>query len=136
LGLGWKLFGEPFLATEPIESLRRAIGTSDKACTPLYYADQFVIGNNSPAAEPFRLLQDQTVRTNLTTILMRITSFGLEWSVSCVGCLVGSIIYPTQQRLLPDYVPLNAGILATVTRDRLSFQAVEQFPAPWDGRAA
>jgi hypothetical protein len=97
LGLGWKLFGEKFLATEPIDSLRYKIGTSDKACTSVYYADQFFIGSNSPIKEPFQLLQDQTVRTNRTTILMRSTSFGLEWSVSCVGHFVGSIIYPTQQ---------------------------------------
>jgi hypothetical protein len=131
LGLGWKLFGPSFLQTEPIDSLRLIIGTRDKGALPIYYADQFSIGNENPAAEPFRTLLEKTIRINRTTVLMRYTEFGLEWSVSCVGHFIGSIIYPTRQILLSSGIPRNGGVLLTIAQDRLLSEAVEPFPAPW-----
>ncbi|WP_420970863.1 hypothetical protein [Bradyrhizobium sp. B120] len=133
LGMGWKLFGESFLATEPIDSLRWKIGTSGSPGTSLYYLDQFTIGENSPVKNAFQCLQDQVTRPNRTTALVRHTEFGVEWSVSCVGHFVGSLIYPTRRWLLPDGFALNSGLRVTVARDRLLFESVEPFSAPWAG---
>jgi hypothetical protein len=71
------------------------------------------------------------VRAYRTTVLMRQTGFGFEWSVSCVGYFIGSLIYPVEHRLLPDDVSLNEGVLVTITNDRLLFEFVDSFPAPW-----
>ncbi|MEO6782731.1 MAG: HNH endonuclease [Bradyrhizobium sp.] len=133
LGMGWKLFGESFLSTEPIGSLRWKIGTRDNPGTSLYYLDQFTIGENSPVENAFQRLQDQVTRPNRTTALVRHTEFGLEWSMSCVGHFVGSLIYPTRRWLLPTGVAMNGGLLVTVARDRLLFESVEPFSAPWAG---
>ncbi|WP_461334465.1 hypothetical protein [Bradyrhizobium embrapense] len=133
LGMGWKLFGESFLATEPINSLRWKIGTRDSPSTSLYYLDQFTIGEDSPGKDAFKRLQDHVTRPNRTTALVRHTEFGLEWSLSCVGHFVGSLIYPTQRRMLPNDIAMNGGLHVTVARDRLLFEKVEPFLAPWAG---
>lgn len=130
LGLGWKLFGPRFLSTEPIDSLRCLIGTRKESSIKLYYADPFSL-TNDPAREAFKILEEKLVRTNRTTILMRYTEFGLEWSVNCVGYFIGSLIYPTKQILLSSDIQRNAGLLLTVTRDSLLSEPVEPFPAPW-----
>lgn len=135
LGMGWKLFGESFLSTEPIASLRWKVGTRDSPGASLYYLDPFTIGENSPVKDAFQRLQDQLTRPNRTTALLRHTEFGLEWSVSCVGNFVGSLIYPTRRWLLPTRFAMNGGLLMTVARDRLVFESVEPFPAPWAGAA-
>lgn len=61
LGLGWKIFGEAFLATAQTDALRSMIGTrkdplSNKA--RLYYLDPFVSRVDDPVLDAFRLLQE------------------------------------------------------------------------------
>ncbi|MEY9459698.1 hypothetical protein ABH973_000111 [Bradyrhizobium ottawaense] len=81
--------------------------------------------------DAFRVLQDATIQKDRTSILMRHTDFGIEWSVCCVGYFVGSLIYPVHQRLLPEDIPHNGGVRITIENERLVFDAVDPFPAPW-----
>lgn len=134
LGLGWKLFGPEFIAMENTDSLRSMIGVKTQLSSEprrLYYLDPFMLQANSPARAPFEGLQDRVVRPGRTTALMRHTEFGVEWSISCLGYFVGSIIWPTQRRLLPSSLPLNAGLLISIEHQRLQFEAIDAFPAPW-----
>jgi hypothetical protein len=134
LGLGWKIFGEAFLATGHTDSLRSMIGTCKESYSEqvrIYYLDPFVLKYDDPALDAFRVLQEQTIQKDRTSILMRHTDFGIEWSVSCVGYFVGSLIYPVHHRLLPERIPLNGGVRITIENQRLVFDAVDPFPAPW-----
>lgn len=134
LGLGWKIFGEAFLATGQTDALRSMIGTykgpsSDQA--RLYYLDPFVLRPDDPVLDAFRVLQERTIQKDRTSILMRHTDFGIEWSVCCVGYFVGSLIYPVHQRLLPENIPHNGGVRIGIEYERLVFEAVDPFPASW-----
>jgi hypothetical protein len=134
LGLGWKIFGEAFLATGQTDALRSMIGTCNKVLSEqarLYYLDPFVLRPDEPVLDAFRVLQERTIQKGHTTILMRHTDFGFEWSVSCVGYFVGSLIYPVHQRLLPESIPHDGGVRITIENQRLVFDAVDPFPAPW-----
>ena len=48
--------------------------------------------------DAFRVLQERTIQKDRTSILMRHTDFGIEWSICCVGYFVGSLIYPSINR--------------------------------------
>lgn len=134
LGLGWKIFGKAFLATGQTDSLRSMIGIATHRPHEqhhLYYLDPFTLEANSPARGAFQILQERVTQAGRTTALLRHTEFGIEWSVSCLGYFVGSLIYPVQQRLLPDYTPPGGGLLMTIESERLVFDVVDPFPAPW-----
>lgn len=134
LGLGWKIFGEAFLATGQTDALRSMIGTCKDTSSEqvrLYYLDPFVLKPDDPVLDAFRVLQEKTIQKDRTSILMRHTDFGIEWSVSCVGYFVGSLIYPVHHRLLPESIQQDGGVRITIENQRLVFDAVDPFPAPW-----
>lgn len=139
LGLGWKIFGEAFLATAQTDALRSMIGTCKDPSSGqarLYYLDPFVLRPDDPVLDALRVLEQRTILKDRTSILMRHTDFGIEWSICCVGYFVGSLIYPVHQRLLPESIPHLGGVRITIENEQLVFDAVDPFPAPWGPPAA
>jgi hypothetical protein len=65
LGLGWKVFGERFLATGVTAILRHVIGTSSEDTSSemkLYYMDPFLMDRAHPARDAFSELEKRVVK--------------------------------------------------------------------------
>ena len=136
LGMGWKLFGTDFLNAVDVDPLRQVL-TRDFHTTESREADY----SDRPAdgkllfMNPFLVRPDQRelyakfehvmVRKDQTTMLIRELDGVLEWSIACVGYLVGSIRVRAQGKraLLPD-VGQGRACLLTVAPDRLQREVV------------
>ena len=111
LGVGWKVFGPKLLSSINTGALRTCLGIKEAPLSEpvrLRYLDPFVAPDEHAYV---KMIEQNLVRECATTILARENQTELEWSVSCVGHYVGSIVVQTNSRVLPAEIPDDGGLL-------------------------
>ncbi len=83
------------------------------------YANPFLIRPENRETHPLKKIEPALVRKGVTTILIREYDQTLEWSVVCLGYLVGSVWAPLRSPLLKGDVQPRGGIRLVVARGRL-----------------
>jgi len=129
LGVGWKFFQTELLAAINVDQLQTLL-TADFALSPergegsLGYADPFLIKPEHHDTHPLKKIEPALIRKGLTTILIREYDQTLEWSIACLGYLIGSVWVPLRTPLLRSDVPLGGGLRLVIARHHLEPQLV------------
>lgn len=125
LGVGWKYFGPSLIDAVDADSLRALLtanleiadGTGNM---PIMYSDEFLAKPETDEMRTLQKIKNALVRKDISTILIREINDSLEWSVSCVGEMVGLVLTPLKMPLFRGDVRPNGGIRLEITRDRLN----------------
>lgn len=129
LGVGWKFFQTDLLTAVDVDQLR-ALLTADFALSPergesnFGYANPFLIKPEHRDVHPLKKIEPALVQKGLTTMLIREYDQTLEWSVACLGYLVGSVWVPLRASLLKDAAEPRGGLRFVVRPDHLESQLV------------
>jgi len=129
LGVGWKFFQTDLLSAINVDQLR-ALLTADLALSPergegsFGYADPFLIKPEHRDTHPLKKIEPALIRKGLTTILIREYDQTLEWSIACLGHLVGSVWVPLRAPLLRGDVQPRGGLRLVIGRNHLEPQLV------------
>lgn len=137
LGMGWKLFGTDFLSAVDVDPLRKVVTAEFQTRQPreVDYLDRPTEGGLI-FLTPFLVRPDQRelyaasferpmIRKDRSTMLIREEDGVLEWSIACVGYLVGSIrVRIARSRNLLRDVREGQGRLIIVTPGRLEYELV------------
>ncbi len=129
LGVGWKFFRTDLLTAIDVEPLRQIL-TTECGLSPqpreggLGYANLFLIRPEHRDTHPLNKIEPALVRKGLTTILIREYDQTLEWSIACLGYLVGSVWVPLRAPLLRGDVQSKGGLRLVIRRDRLEPELV------------
>jgi len=130
LGIGWKLFHSDLLAAVDVVDQLRALLTANFTLLPergecnIGYTNPFLIKPEHRDAHPLKKIEPALIRKGLTTILIREYDQTLEWSIACLGYLVGSVWVPLRGPLLRGVVQPRGGLLLVIGRDRLEQELV------------
>jgi hypothetical protein len=132
LGVGWKFFGADLLQAVDVEFLRSLLvsdfeigeGVNDGA---LSYTDPVLARQGSSDQEVIQGIERALVRNRITTILMREFEGSLEWSVACVGNLVGSVRTKVNKPLIYGDVKPRGGIRLEMMREGVRPVLLEPF---------
>jgi hypothetical protein len=129
IGLGWKLFGPDFLPAMHTEFLRSIItNTKRKSGEPsqrLIFIDRYLIPREDQASHVLTKLKDVIVRKNQTAVLLREWDSTFEWTVACVGELVGSIrVQLTAPLLRRTDIEPGGGLRLIVRPGTLNFEVI------------
>jgi hypothetical protein len=129
LGIGWKFFQTDLLAAIDMDQLRGLL-TTNFALSPergegnIGYANPFLIKPEYRDTHPLKKIEPALVRKGLTTILIRECDETLEWSIACLGYLIGSVWVPLRAPLLRGDVQPRGGLRLVIGRHRLEPQLV------------
>lgn len=129
LGIGWKLFQTDLLAAVDADQLR-SILTANLLLSPrsdecrIFYADPFLIETKHHDTHPLNKIQPALVLKGSTTILIREYDETLEWSIACLGHVIGSVWVPLRAPLLKGDARPRGGLRLVVGRDGLEKQLV------------
>jgi hypothetical protein len=129
LGVGWKFFRTDLLTTIDVASLRGILTTefglsSQRGEAGIGYANPFLIKPEHRDNHPLNKIEPVLIREGLTTILIREYDRTLEWSIACLGYLVGSVWVPSRSPLLRGDVQPKGGLRLVIKRDRLEPELV------------
>ncbi len=129
IGVCWKMFRTDFLEAVDIELLRNIlIADIEISATEreggITYSDPFLIAASEREAHPLTKIEKIVVCKGETTMLIRELDGAVEWTVSCLGYLIGSVRVPIARSLVSRDVHPNGGIKLTVRRDRLGPELV------------
>ena len=129
LGVGWKFFRTDLLSAIDTDKLRSFLTTNISLSTErhegsLTYADPFLVEPEHQGFLNLKKVEAELIRPGQTTILIRSYDERLEWSIACLGHLIGSICVPCRGSLLAGDVRPRGGIRLMITRDRLAPQLV------------
>lgn len=139
LGIGWKHFGCDFLTAVDLDLLRWVLTADFRSTTDsrerttadvpgegkLIYVDPFLVPSEQHEIHPLTKIESALVRKDQTTILIRELDGVLEWSVACLGYLVGCVRVHLREPLIGGDVRPRGGIRLVVRRDRLQSELVE-----------
>jgi hypothetical protein len=132
LGVGWKFFQTDLLAAIDVDQLRPlltrdfVLSASHSEC-PLRFSDPFLIKPEDRETHPLTRISPALIRNGVTTILVRYFDHTLEWSIACLGHLVGSVWVPCRESLLGGDVQPKGGLRLVIRRDRLEPELVAPF---------
>jgi hypothetical protein len=132
LGVGWKYLGPSLIDAIDAPALRSIlIGnlqiTKGFGNLPVAYSDIFLVNPDSDEFVHLNRIKNVLVRDGISTILIREADGSLEWSVSCVGEMVGVMLTPLKKPLLGGDVRPSGGIRLEITRDRMNPVLVDPF---------
>lgn len=131
VGVGWKLFHTDLLDSLDMDFLRAILSpdTDPEASVSgrLTFSDPVLATQDPEEQRALKDLEQALVREKITTILMREFDGDLEWSVACVGHLVGTIRVPVKVPLLRGDVKPRGGIRLEIMREGLRPVLVEPF---------
>jgi hypothetical protein len=125
LGVGWKYLGPSFLQAIDAPLLRRfltenvAISTDGENAT-LHYSDEYLVRHDSDENRWLQKIKNVLLQDKISTILVRESNGFLEWSVSCVGEMVGVVLVPLSASFFRGDVQKQGGIRFDITRNRLT----------------
>jgi hypothetical protein len=129
LGVGWKFFQTDLLPTIDMDQLRILL-TKDFALSNEHregrfgYANPFLIRPEDRDTHPLKKIEPALIRKGLTTILIREYDQTLEWSIACLGYLVGIVWVPLRASLLKGDLQPRGGLRLVIKRDQLEPQLV------------
>ena len=138
LGIGWKHFGVDFRTAVDLDLLRwvlisdlRSTSDSRERTTSdvpqegtLIYVDPFLVPPEQREIHPLTKIKSALIRKDQSAILIRELDGMLEWSVACLGYLVGSVRVCLRAPLIKGDVRPRGGIRLVVRRDRLQSELV------------
>jgi hypothetical protein len=129
VGVGWIFFRTDLLAAVDMDLLRTVL-TADFQITAegreggLTFSDPFLVMPEQRETHPLTKIEPVVVRKGQTTILIREVEDTLEWSVACLGHLVGIVSVPVKAPLIRGDVRPKGGIRLVVGRDQLKPELV------------
>jgi hypothetical protein len=138
LGIGWKHFSGDFLTAVDLDLLRWVLTADFRSRTDrrerttadvpkegtLIYVDPFLVPPEQHEIHPLTKIESALIRKDQTAILIRELDGMLEWSVACLGYLVGSVRVCLHSPLIGGDVRPRGGIRLVVRRDRLQRELV------------
>ena len=138
LGIGWKVFGCDLLAAVDLELLRWVltsdfqVTTDNRECATadfpkegrLIYVNPFLVPSEQREIHPLTKIEPVLVRKGQTTLLIRQLDDSLEWSVACLGYVVGSVRVRLRVPLIKGGVHPGGGMRLVIHRDRLQSEVV------------
>jgi hypothetical protein len=138
LGIGWKHFSGDFLTAVNLDLLRWVLTSDFRSTTDsrerttadvpeegsLIYVDPFLVPPDQREIHPLTKIESALIRKDQTAILIRELDGMLEWSVACLGYLVGSVRVCLRAPLIGGDVRPRGGIRLVVRRDRLQRELV------------
>jgi hypothetical protein len=133
LGIGWKVFGGDFLTAVDLDLLRWVLTADFQMTTDsreratgdvpekgkLIYVNPFLVPCEQREIHPLTKIERVLVRKHQTTILIRQLDDTLEWSVACLGYLVGCVRVRLRAPLVRGNVRPGAGIRLVLRPDGL-----------------
>jgi len=129
VGVGWKFFRTDLLAAVDMDLLRTVL-TADFQITAegreggLTFSDPFLVMPEQRETHLLTKIEPVVVRKGQTTILIREVENALEWSVACLGYLVGTVSVPVKAPLIGGDVRPRGGIRLIIGRDQLKPELV------------
>ena len=138
LGIGWKHFGADFLTAVDLDLLRWVLKSDFRSTTDsrerraaevpkegtLIYVDPFLVPPEQREIHPLTKIESALIQKDQTAILIRELDGVLEWSVACLGHLVGSVRVCLRAPLIGGDVRPRGGIRLVVRRDRLQSELI------------
>jgi hypothetical protein len=138
LGIGWKHFSGDFLTAVDLDLLRGVLTADFRSRTDrrkrttadvpkegtLIYVDPFLVPPEQHEIHPLTNIESALIRKDQTAILIRELDGMLEWSVACLGYLVGSVRVCLHAPLIGGDVRPRGAIRLVVRRDHLQRELV------------